>query len=1214
MKGEQRDWKQRASECSLVPTSSKRCLSAALGLSIVFFALDVLGRGATGDFDGDGRDELLLRHQGNTAWVYYDIEDGVGRRQELTLEVTDADRFAALADLNGDGRDDVLMRAYDTHAWSWHVMGERAAERRDLRSLTRNPLFTFQAAGDFDGDGDDDVLLRNSSTGQFIYYESRLDAANPQTTLRRGLGLTANLLFEVIATGDLNGDGRDDVLMRHARLGHWIHYEMSRERGVLRRPSPRFTQNLLFEFAGIGDLDGDGDDDLLLRNIGSGEWIYYAMRGTTGELVQRFGMPHDLRHDAVAVADFDGDGRGTALLRHPDSGDWIAYEVGTTESERSLVSGITWDLAWVPTLTPLTYDRAIFCGGDDEIPSYVGRVEGYTGNLDGLEVILTGPGALHVAQPDSAGCFAFHAAPRGEYAVKVNADGHQTSPARTVKLPLGAVYDAEAYAVQRVASDPFRYRWEEDQTTPAGAEYSSHIVQPRVVEFQGTVVEVADAAAAERLRQHYNVLLVGEDWSQEHAYRLLTTMESIPQDQQDPGNDHFLPASAWRLTDEFIDGDITITTAEDGTRDVTVSTAAFVNATPRIATVDGKRGVWFSRRLHHAAVRFVTDNGTDESAYERIFDERYGVTTVIDDYPTLTAPTGHESHHNFQKFHAEEILLLINMLEEMPTGVHKVEGMRYLVRRLNGLEHPWYPGAPAVAWTDSHYVEFMESAFKGTPEDYIHRLILHEKAHFLWAHLFDDRLKEDWIELGGWYEDASSSSGWYTTKSAEFVSAYAHAIDPNEDMAETISHFVVNPDRLRARSMAKYEFVRDRIMQGAIYVARIREDLTFEVYNLFPDYVYPGKIRAIDITVEGAPHEDKTLTVEVELHALDPEKEGAHGGQTRISSEVGTFFDLSLYPVDEHGDGTEESTRLRGTITLSKYVKAGYWLSQGISLDDVAGNSRYSSAKDFGWRMYVDNPLEDVSPPAYVPGSLTMGTSLWEEDDTVQVIRVNWSFEEDTALVQGRCDAYVIASLADVYSYDGAGPYDDDRCTSEIFMPNYMPSSTYSTVRIEMHDVARNWGGAIFTGDESAEPPASVEVVTTNPDTEPPEIDINRIWVDAEPTHPTAPNGETRVTVRVRYRDNISGVYGIWMYLRDPQGGTHYHYVYLHYLDGPDGEYGIYPSRDPTRWASFERVVILPPGSLPGIWGIVEMIVEDRAKNLQRYNFVEIVHFEVDDG
>ena len=312
----------------------------------------------------------------------------------------------------------------------------------------------------------------------------------------------------------------------------------------------------------------------------------------------------------------------------------------------------------------------------------------------------------------------------------------------------------------------------------------------------------------------------------------------------------------------------------------------------------------------------------------------------------------------------------------------------------------------------------------------MHRLILHEKAHFLWAHLFDDRLKADWIELGGWYEDASSPSGWYTTKSAEFVSAYAHAKNPNEDMAETISYFVINPDRLRARSQAKYEFVRDRIMQGDIYVARIREDLTFEVYNLFPDYVYPGKIRAVDITVEGAPEEEKRLTVDIELHALDPELEGAHRGQTRIRSEIGTFFDLWLYPADEYGDhlpwtrDRTEHSPARQEDTSPNTSRPATGCHNGIRLDDVADNSRYSSAKDFGWRMYVDNALEDVTPPKYVPGSLTMNTSLWEDDNSVQVIRVTWSVEEAGAL--DRCSAVIVAALADTYSYHHQGEYDDD--------------------------------------------------------------------------------------------------------------------------------------------------------------------------------------------
>ena len=1190
---------------SFAPTP---CMRLGATLLLFFATLEVLAEAATGDFDGDGYDEVLLRHHGDATWIYYDIEAGVGTRQELGLNVPEADRFVAVGDLNGDGRDDILMRADDTHAWSWYLMGVGTAERRDLRALTRNPLFTFQAVGDFDADGRDDVLLRNSRTGEFVYYEIHLGAGTPPAILHRSLGLTQNLLFDVIAAGDLNGDGRDDVLLRHAHRGDWIHYEMSRERGVLRRP--RLTQNLLFEFAGIGDLDGDGDDDVMLRNLGNGEWIHYAMTGTTGKLARRFGMPRDLRHELVAIADFDGDGRGSALLRHPHAGDWITYEVGTTESERSAVSGMTRDLAWVPTSEPPTYDSAMFCGGGGGTPSYIGYVAGFSGNADGLEVVLTGPGTLQVAQPDSTGCFAFHAVPPGAYAVKINADGYQTPPARVVRFPFRVVYDAEPYAAQQLATDPFTYHWEEDQTTPAGAEYSSHVVQPRVVEFQGNTVDVVDAAAADHLQQDYNILLVGERWSQEHAFRLLTTMQSIPQAIQDPSNDRALPASAWSLTDDFIDGDIAIDAALDGTREVTISSAAFVNAAPRIATVDGKRGVWFSRRLHHAAVRFVTDNGHDRSVYERIFRERYGVTTRIDDYWSLTAPTGNESRHNFQPFHAEEILLLINMLEEMPAGMHKLDGMRYLVRRLNGLPHPLYPTAPAVAWPESEYVEFMESAFREQSEDYIHRLIIHEKAHFLWAHVFQDRLKADWVELGGWYEDPAADSGWSTSKSAEFVSAYAHRKNPNEDMAETISYFVVNPDRLRARSLAKYEFVRDRIMQGDIYVARIREDLTFEVYNLFPDYVYPGKIKSLDIIVEGGSHEDKTLTVILELHALDAEEEGATSGYVRITSEIGTFFDMGLYPIDEYGEGLEQSTRLRGRHTLPKYAKAGYWQPGQFELWDAAGNGRYQRTSDFGWRMYVDNPLEDYTPPEYVPGSMTMISSIWEEDDTVQVIHVTWSVLEDTALATGRCYASMNDAILGTYRLEKYGDPNaaSDECTVNFLMPDYMPSSTYSTNYIRMGDVALNYGSAKFTGDDADEAPATIELLTTSPDTKPPEIDINRIRVSAEPTNPDTPNGETEVTVSFRHRDNISGLRIAAMYLRDPQGGTHHYWIY------PEGGGSLYPDGDPTEWQVLERVVILPPGSIPGTWGIAEITVQDRARNREKYNFVEIIHFDVDGG
>ena len=218
---------------------------------------------------------------------------------------------------------------------------------------------------------------------------------------------------------------------------------------------------------------------------------------------------------------------------------------------------------------------------------------------------------------------------------------------------------------------------------------------------------------------------------------------------------------------------------------------------------------------------------------------------------------------------------LINTFEEMPAGMHGIPELRYLVRRLDGTPNPLRPQAPAVAWTGAGYIEFMDTAFLQGSISAIHRLILHEKAHFLWAHLFDEQLKADWIDLGGWYRDVRSPSGWFTTRQTEFVSAYAHRKNPDEDMAESIAFFVINPDKLRSRAIGKYEFVRDRIMQGNFYISRIREDLTFEVYNCIPTMSFPARSRG---WTSGSPElrrRDKTVWIEVELHALDKVLEGA---------------------------------------------------------------------------------------------------------------------------------------------------------------------------------------------------------------------------------------------------------------------------------------------------------------------------------------------------
>lgn len=157
-----------------------------------------------------------------------------------------------------------------------------------------------------------------------------------------------------------------------------------------------------------------------------------------------------------------------------------------------------------------------------------------------------------------------------------------------------------------------------------------------------------------------------------------------------------------------------------------------------------------------------------------------------------------------------------------------------------------------------------------------------------------------------------------------------------------------------------------------------------------------------------------------------------------------------------------------------------------------------------------------------------------------------------------------------------------------------------------MYDAARNVGWAEFTGGRRFEQPPKARLRTSNPDTKPPELDLNRIRVDAEPTNPEAPDGETIVTVTFRVRDNISGYHITSFRLRDPQGVTHRMY------HRPPDYSSLFAIRDPTEWATHTLRHVLPAGSAPGLWGIYEMNLLDKARNFISHNFTELFHFEVD--
>lgn len=858
----------------------------------------------------------------------------------------------------------------------------------------------------------------------------------------------------------------------------------------------------------------------------------------------------------------------------------------------------------------VTNHKHIYTGSSNDQLSIAGKVDGLENGTEAT-VVLYNDNNLYSSSTNEFNYYVFKDIPEGDYYIKVEVNGYYTEGTKSISVGNFSALSSSNNVNNTKISDftvtkmdnNHVYHWESDNSF-SGYETTAYVNLPLDIEYIGEENINIDSSYEKDLLDDYKIVLSNENvpWTKEYTYRLLETLKTVPNKFNKENKKYIII-----LSNEHIENDYTIA-KQDDVNYVTISKDAFVYANPQIVKIDNVKGKFYSKRLHQFVTRLVTNNGNDINAVEKILKERFDVTTLVPDYKSLTVTDEDSSH--FQQFHSEELIYIISMFEEMPEGFHKVNGLKYLLRRLDGHPHPLHPQAPAVAWPSKgvdSYIEFMDEAFYDTSDiAHTYRLIIHEKTHFLWSNVFSDNIKNEWIEIGGWYENPDDPDGWSTTKTTEFVSAYAHKKNPNEDMAESIADFIKNPELLKSRSINKYNFIKDRIMHGTRYISKIRDDLTFEVLNLFPDYDFPGKIKRLDIWVDGESDEDKKVTIEIEINNMDNLFDGASKAYTRVSSEIGTYYDMYMHPINN------EKSILRGSFIISKFAKSGYWTVDQIKVTDLVGNQRFEGVDDFGWLLNIDNELEDLEAPVYVENSMNLeiDTEMIEGNE-VTVVTATWDFIEN---VQMRVNSPVYARLINLdnneqYRIDEYGIINEDgKAEVKFYFPDYMPSGNYGLVYTVMIDQARNKRNIYYSDSNDDEEIRSIVINTNNSDYENPTLDVNNITITAEPTNPDAPNGETVVTIKYLVKDNISGLGQVSYRLRDPQGISHFEYHYH------ENFYTIFFDGDPTEWKEYTINVTLPIGSPPGIWGLESMELIDKAGNKAEHYFVETLRFDVLDN
>jgi Ca2+-binding RTX toxin-like protein len=220
------------------------------------------------DFDGDGKLDLATANADSGAGnlsLLLGKGDGTFSNRTLSNRSQDKEPFAvATGDFDGDGKLDLATVEGQSSTLTL-LFGDGKGNFGETKTFDlKGVLPVALTVGDFDGDGKLDVATVNqaNTTDNVLVF-----LGNGSGSFKTTTALTTNLVGSAIASKDLNGDGKLDIVTANRDASQVAVLTGDGKGGFSKSSS--FTVGTSPNGLAIGDLNGDGKPDLVTANAGT---------------------------------------------------------------------------------------------------------------------------------------------------------------------------------------------------------------------------------------------------------------------------------------------------------------------------------------------------------------------------------------------------------------------------------------------------------------------------------------------------------------------------------------------------------------------------------------------------------------------------------------------------------------------------------------------------------------------------------------------------------------------------------------------------------------------------------------------------------------------------------------------------------------------------------------------------------------------------------